>query len=81
MAVITRQFSLDMQGATQIENITEKVKNNLLDSELVDGIITLFIKHFSWFVHMPAPRIKIRHGTSMIWKSSRLQNLLIHGNI
>ncbi len=45
MAVITQQFSLDMQGATQIENITEKVQNGLLESGLTAGIVTLFIKH------------------------------------
>ena len=67
MAVITRQFSLDMQGATQIENITEKVKNNLLDSELVDGIITLFIKHTTASVMIFEDEPGLRIDTKNIW--------------
>ena len=67
MAVITQQFSLDMQGATQIENITEKVKNNLLDSELVDGIITLFIKHTTASVMIFEDEPGLRIDTKNIW--------------
>ncbi|MDB9751680.1 secondary thiamine-phosphate synthase enzyme YjbQ [Gammaproteobacteria bacterium] len=67
MTVITRQFSLDMQGATQIENITEKVKNNLLESELVAGIITLFIKHTTASIMIFEDEAGLRIDTKDIW--------------
>ena len=67
MTVITRQFSLDMQGATQIENITEKVKNDLLESELVAGIITLFIKHTTASVMIFEDEPGLRIDTKNIW--------------
>lgn len=67
MTVITRQFSLDMQGATQIENITEKVKNDLLESELVAGIITLFIKHTTASLMIFEDEPGLRIDTKNIW--------------
>ena len=67
MTVITRQFSLDMQGATQIENITEKVKNDLLESGLAAGIITLFIKHTTASIMIFEDEPGLRIDTKDIW--------------
>lgn len=45
MPVVTKLFSLDMKGDSKIENITEKCKNLLIESQLSAGSVTLFIKH------------------------------------
>ncbi|MFT5394895.1 MAG: secondary thiamine-phosphate synthase enzyme [Gammaproteobacteria bacterium] len=67
MAVITQQFSLDMQGATQIENITEKVQNGLLESGLSAGIVTLFIKHTTASIMIFEDEPGLRIDTKDIW--------------
>ena len=43
MPVITKQFSLDMQGDSQVKNITEQISNILSESEVNKGIVTIFI--------------------------------------
>lgn len=67
MSVITQQFSLDMQGATQIENITEKVQNGLLESGLAAGIVTLFIKHTTASIMIFEDEPGLRIDTKDIW--------------
>lgn len=67
MAVITQQFSLDMQGATQIENITDKVQKGLLDAELTAGIVTLFIKHTTASIMIFEDEPGLRLDTKDIW--------------
>jgi len=67
MAVVTQQFSLDMQGATQIENITEKVQSGLLESGLAAGIVTLFIKHTTASIMIFEDEPGLRIDTKYIW--------------
>lgn len=67
MAVITQQFSLDMQGATQIENITEKVANGLSESGLAAGIVSLFIKHTTASIMIFEDEPGLRADTKDIW--------------
>ncbi len=67
MAVITQQFSLDMQGATQIENITKKIQNGLIESRLAAGIVTLFIKHTTASIMIFEDEPGLRADTKDIW--------------
>ena len=66
--VITRQFSLDMQGETQIENITERAQGFLKESGLTAGIVTLFIKHTTASVMIFEDEPGLREDTKNIWK-------------
>jgi secondary thiamine-phosphate synthase enzyme len=67
MAVVTQQFSLDMQGATQIENVTEKIQDNLKESGLAAGIVTLFIKHTTASIMIFEDEPGLRADTKDIW--------------
>ena len=67
MPVVTQQFTLDMQGDTQIENITEKTRNILNDSGLNAGIVTLFIKHTTASVMIFEDEPGLRADTKNIW--------------
>ena len=67
MAVVTQQFTLDMQGDTQIENITENTRNILNDSGLSAGIVTLFIKHTTASVMIFEDEPGLRADTKTIW--------------
>lgn len=42
MAVVTRSISLQTEGNTDIIDITDDVKNQVRDSGLDDGIVTIF---------------------------------------
>lgn len=67
MAVVTKLFSVDMQGDTKIENITEKCKSLLQQSELNAGIVTLFIKHTTASVMIFEDEPGLRQDTKDIW--------------
>ena len=67
MAVVTQQFTLDMQGDTQIENITENTRNILNDSGLSAGIVTLFIKHTTASIMIFEDEPGLRADTKTIW--------------
>ena len=67
MTVVTEQFSLDMQGDTNIENVTEKTSRILKDSGLNAGILTLFIKHTTASVMIFEDEPGLRQDTKDIW--------------
>ncbi len=67
MSVITKQFALDMQGDTQIENITEKTRSILKESGLNAGIVTLFIKHTTASIMVFEDEPGLRQDTKDIW--------------
>jgi secondary thiamine-phosphate synthase enzyme len=67
MAVVTQQFSLDMQGATQIENITKKTQDSIKQSGLNAGIATLFIKHTTASIMIFEDEPGLRADTKNIW--------------
>ncbi len=67
MSVVTQQFSLDMQGDTKIENITEKCQRLLKESGLNAGIVTLFIKHTTASVMIFEDEPGLRKDTKDIW--------------
>ncbi|MHC1611557.1 MAG: secondary thiamine-phosphate synthase enzyme YjbQ [Candidatus Methanospirareceae archaeon] len=43
MGVITKELHLDTRGEVEIIDITEKVNSALRDSEIEDGIVTIFV--------------------------------------
>jgi len=68
MTVVTQQFSLDMQGATQIENITKKIESGLIESNLKAGIVTLFIKHTTASIMIFEDEPGLRADTITSWE-------------
>jgi len=68
MPVVTQQFSLDMQGDTQIENVTEKTRSILKESGLNAGILILFIKHTTASVMIFEDEPGLREDTKTIWE-------------
>lgn len=67
MPVITQQFSLDMQGDTNIENITQKTQDIITGSGLDAGNVTLFIKHTTASIMIFEDEPGLRADTKEIW--------------
>jgi secondary thiamine-phosphate synthase enzyme len=67
MPVVTRQFALDMQGDTYIENITDKTQGLLKESGLNAGIVTLFVKHTTASVMVFEDEPGLREDTKTLW--------------
>ncbi len=67
MPVVTQHFSLDMQGATQIANITDKIQRSLQDAKLTAGIVTLFIKHTTASIMIFEDETGLHADTKAIW--------------
>lgn len=67
MSVVTKQFSLDMQGESKIENITERIHDLLKESELTAGIVTLFIKHTTASIMIFEDEPGLHQDTKDIW--------------
>ena len=67
MAVVTKQFSVQMQGDTKIENITEKCQSLLKEASLTSGIATLFIKHTTASVMIFEDEPGLHEDTKNIW--------------
>ena len=67
MPVATHQFSLDMQGDTHIENITDKVRRCLTETGFHGGIITIFVKHTTASVLVFEDEPGLRADTRTIW--------------
>ncbi|HIF52025.1 MAG TPA: YjbQ family protein [Thiotrichaceae bacterium] len=67
MSVVTKQFSLDMQGDTKIVNITKNTQDFLKQSKLTAGIITLFIKHTTASIMIFEDEPGLHQDTRDIW--------------
>lgn len=67
MSVVTQKFSLDMQGDTQIENVTEIIQGYLKESKVNAGIVTLFIKHTTASIMIFEDEPGLRADTKDIW--------------
>ena len=67
MPVVTQQFSLDMQGDTNIENITQKTQDIIADTGLNAGNVTLFIKHTTASIMIFEDEPGLRADTKVIW--------------
>lgn len=67
MEVVTQQFALDLQGDTQIKNITKKIQEVLEKSGLYAGIVTLFVKHTTASVMIFEDEPGLREDTKALW--------------
>lgn len=67
MSVVTKLFSLNMQGDTKIKNITEKCQSLLNVTELDAGIVTLFIKHTTASIMIFEDEPGLHEDTKNIW--------------
>ena len=67
MPVVTQQFSLAMQGDTNIENVTEKTQEILKQAGLNAGTVTLFIKHTTASIMIFEDEPGLREDTKAIW--------------
>jgi len=67
MAVVTQLFSLAMQGDTNIENVTEKIREILKQADLNAGTVTLFIKHTTASIMIFEDEPGLREDTKTIW--------------
>jgi secondary thiamine-phosphate synthase enzyme len=67
MPVVTQQFSLAMQGDTNIENVTEKTQEILNQAGLNAGTVTLFIKHTTASIMIFEDESGLREDTKSIW--------------
>lgn len=68
MTVITQHLSVNMQGATQIENITERTQLVLSECSLQAGIVTLFIKHTTASIMIFEDEPGLRADTIASWE-------------
>ncbi len=67
MPVVTQQFSLDMQGDMNIENVTGKTQEILKQAGLNAGTVTLFIKHTTASIMIFEDEPGLREDTRTIW--------------
>ena len=67
MPVKTVQLRLQMKGDTQVENITEQVRQAVRDTGLRAGIATVFIKHTTASVMIIEDEPGIRADTKALW--------------
>lgn len=67
MPVATHQFSINMNGDTHIENVTEKVRQCLIETGLDSGIVTIFVKHTTASVLVFEDEPGLRADTRTIW--------------
>ena len=79
MSVRTRQISVQMQGDTHIENITETLRQEILESGLQAGILTVFVQHTTASVLIIEDEPGLRADTKTLWdrlipKESRWQH-------
>ncbi len=79
MAVISSQITLNMTGDTHIKNVTSEVCQILESSNLINGILTIFVKHTTATVMIIEDEPGIRADTKefmdrLIPKNTQLQH-------
>lgn len=67
MAVKSVPLRLEMQGDTQIENVTALVEKALAGTGLKAGLVTVFIKHTTASVMIIEDEPGIRADTKAVW--------------
>ena len=67
MPVHTARLTVDMNGDTQIENVTSLAQQAVADSGLRAGIVTLFIMHTTASVLIIEDEPGIRLDTKTLW--------------
>ncbi|MCY4612860.1 MAG: secondary thiamine-phosphate synthase enzyme YjbQ [Nitrospira sp.] len=69
MPVSTHNFSVMMQGHSQIENISEPVRRFLASTSIQAGLVTIFVKHTTASVLIIEDDPGLRADTKTVWDS------------
>lgn len=67
MPVFTHHFSIAMQGQSQIENISGRVREFLASTPMQAGVVTIFVKHTTASVLIIEDEPGLRADTKTIW--------------
>ncbi len=68
VSVTTVPLQVDMQGGTQIENVTKLVQGALARAKVASGIVTVFVKHTTASVMSIEDEPGIRADTKTFWE-------------
>ena len=68
MPVKSIPLRVKMNGGTEVENITQQVRQALADSRLKDGIVTVFAKHTTASVLIIEDEPGLRADTRTLWE-------------
>ena len=67
MPVFTHHFSVTMQGHSQIENISDRVRQFLVSTPMQAGVVTIFVKHTTASVLIIEDEPGLRADTKTVW--------------
>jgi len=70
MTVSTHPLQVSMQGDSQIENLTQAMQTILNKSGVMEGTLTLFVKHTTAAVMIIEDEPGIRADTQNFWKNT-----------
>jgi secondary thiamine-phosphate synthase enzyme len=67
MPVLTYHFSVAMQGHSQVENISDRVREFLASTPMHAGVVTIFVKHTTASVLIIEDEPGLRADTKTVW--------------
>lgn len=67
MPVLTYHFSVAMQGHSQVENISDRVREFLASTPMQAGVVTIFVKHTTASVLIIEDEPGLRADTKTVW--------------
>ena len=67
MPVFTHRLSVTMQGHSQIENISDRVRQFLASTPMQAGVVTIFVKHTTASVLIIEDEPGLRADTKTVW--------------
>ena len=67
MPVFTHHFSVAMQGHSQVENISDRVRAFLASTPMQAGVVTIFVKHTTASVLIIEDEPGLRADTKTVW--------------
>ena len=70
MTVSTHSLQVSMKGDSQIENLTQSIQDILARSKVVNGTLTLFVKHTTASVMIIEDEPGIRSDTQTFWNAT-----------
>ena len=70
MTVSTHDLQVSMHGDSQIKNLTQSMQNILTQSGVVNGTLTLFVKHTTASVMIIEDEPGIRADTQNFWNAA-----------
>ncbi len=67
MPVFTHHFSVAMRGHSQVENISDRVREFLASTPMQAGIVTIFVRHTTASVLIIEDEPGLRADTKTVW--------------